>query len=126
MPAIEWRILGEDCLLARMLEGRIEWRCGLAFQHVGAGRVDIGEIGSERPSQDIDGVVRGCNQVAEADERSHQHRPCHKPHASAVEPGTGAQNVQYLPANDSRPRGWRRTRRFVHGIILQALSRRHG
>ena len=58
MPAVERRLLAEDRLLAGVLRGPVEGRRGAAFEHIGAGGIDVGIIGAERPALVVVAPVR--------------------------------------------------------------------
>jgi hypothetical protein len=47
VPAVKRRCCAEDLLLAGVLMGRVERRCRVALAHIGAGRIDIGKVGSQ-------------------------------------------------------------------------------
>ena len=57
MPAVERRRLAEDSLLARVLPNGVERRLGVAVEHIGAGRVDVGKVRSQRPTLQVDEAV---------------------------------------------------------------------
>ena len=63
MPAVERRLRAEDLRLARVLQPRIERRCRAAFEHIGAGRIDVGEIGAERAALIVVQPVRGRDEI---------------------------------------------------------------
>jgi hypothetical protein len=78
-------------LLARVLAGEVERRLRVAIAHIGAGGIDVGEVGSERPALEIDEPVRGDDQIEEAGGGSDEHRERDQPHAFAGEPVTASQ-----------------------------------
>src|SRR5262245_46152107 len=94
VPAVEWRVGAEDRLLARVLERRVKRRIGLALEHVGAGGVDIGEIGPERSPEGVDESIRRDGKETEGDWVAADERRRYPPHALVREPMTRPQDVQ--------------------------------
>ena len=95
MPAVERRRGTEDFLLARLLQSEVERRRRVAVEHIGAGRVDIGEIRSQRPALPVDEPVRGDRQIENAGDGSDQDRGRDEPDALAREPGSAPQYLAH-------------------------------
>ena len=93
MPAVELRGRAEDLLLAGELARRVERRGRLAVEHVGAGGIDVGEIGAERAAEAVVAPVRGGDQEAGAEHEGGEQNKAHQPHPLAGQPASGAQNV---------------------------------
>ena len=95
MPAVERRRGAKNGAFARELQRGVEWRLWLAVEHIGAGGIDIGEVGAERPPQRVDDAVRGDHQVEKADRRSRQHGERNEPHALARQPGAASGEIEH-------------------------------
>ena len=93
VPAIERRRFAEDFLLAGVLSRRIEWDVRLAFEHISAGRIDVGEIGSERAALAINVAMRGHDQERESRDRGDEHRGSDQPDALAGQPVAVSQRL---------------------------------
>jgi hypothetical protein len=86
VPAVELRRLAEDGLLARVLLHRIKRRDRVALEHIRARRIDVGEIGPDRPALQVDAACGGHHQIEEARRRGEQDRDSDHPDALAGEP----------------------------------------
>ena len=65
----------------------------MAVENVRAGGVEAREVGSQRPSLDIDEAISGDEEVDQANAGRKKHRDCHQPDALAREPGSAPQDV---------------------------------
>jgi hypothetical protein len=107
-------------LLARVLAGEVERRLRVALAHIGAGGIDVREVGSERPALEIDEPVRGDDQIEEAGGGSDEHGERHQPHALAGEPVTASQ--KFARPLHSCSRAWMVVRGIRPARLNGALS----
>jgi hypothetical protein len=105
VPAVERRGGAEDGLFAGPLPGRVEGRRGQAVQHIGAGGIDVGKIGAERPAEPVVEAVRGDNQECGANDGRGQQDKSDQPDPFAGQPAAGAQKVNETGHKEGFSRG---------------------
>ena len=105
MPAVKLGVVAEDRFFAGELLLRIERRVGIVVIDVSAGRINVREVGAERPALAVDIAVRGDDQEQKAGRRRQQQRDGDEPHALARQPVAAAQTVAYPVHGGSRSEG---------------------